>query len=571
MRFNLAAGRWRGLVAAAASAVVALVSAAELLRLALLKRFSIDEFQYAHAAWLVSHGKLPYRDFFEFHFPLPYLSYSFLIGDDPLSILRLRGFMLGSFALTSAALYRINRREGVLIALAGPVLAATSAPFVFFATEIRPDALAFALLLSSLALLFPTPASPLRGFGVAAIWFLSLFASQKTLICSLPLAALLALNLIPSTRPARLFSSRASVVAGAALVALGIVAYFLVTRSASAWFEQTLRWAAYHERRYPGFSWTVYGEQALRGAPVLCALGLLGTWRTLSALRRAQALLGEPDLILVLVLASSLFSFGFARAPFPYALLPGLGMLAVFAPRGLSFALSLLARARISAKLRNLGVAALWLSVVALGPLVGVFDIEKKLATDNSYQRRVLADVARVTNIDDPVYDNSGGYVSRPHVGFRFYTSALDRSVEASELPITVPRAIREAGCTAFLFDLRFPGLPPALTRFVAQHFQPYDADLWLWGQRYSGSAEEVTFDAVRDAEYFVEPASVATAGALKIDGARVDASEFRLSAGLHRVEYRAGIRPFFLLWLPRNRQHYRPRYGQPPEFSTIF
>ncbi len=28
-------------------------------------------FQYAHAAWLVRHGKLPYRDFFEFHFPLP--------------------------------------------------------------------------------------------------------------------------------------------------------------------------------------------------------------------------------------------------------------------------------------------------------------------------------------------------------------------------------------------------------------------------------------------------------------------------------------------------------------------
>ena len=34
--------------------------------------FSIDEYQYGHATWLVSEGQIPYVDFYEHHFPLSY-------------------------------------------------------------------------------------------------------------------------------------------------------------------------------------------------------------------------------------------------------------------------------------------------------------------------------------------------------------------------------------------------------------------------------------------------------------------------------------------------------------------
>ena len=34
-------------------------------RIALERYYSIDEFQYAHAGWLVSRGAVPYRDFFD--------------------------------------------------------------------------------------------------------------------------------------------------------------------------------------------------------------------------------------------------------------------------------------------------------------------------------------------------------------------------------------------------------------------------------------------------------------------------------------------------------------------------
>ena len=35
--------------------------------------FTIDEYEYGHATWLVAQGQTPYVDFFEHHFPLSYV------------------------------------------------------------------------------------------------------------------------------------------------------------------------------------------------------------------------------------------------------------------------------------------------------------------------------------------------------------------------------------------------------------------------------------------------------------------------------------------------------------------
>ncbi|HEV8631126.1 MAG TPA: hypothetical protein VGV61_12480, partial [Thermoanaerobaculia bacterium] len=53
--------------------------------LALRKGYAIDELDYAHAAWSVAQGDLPYRDFFDHHFPLLYqaLALAFMGSDDP--------------------------------------------------------------------------------------------------------------------------------------------------------------------------------------------------------------------------------------------------------------------------------------------------------------------------------------------------------------------------------------------------------------------------------------------------------------------------------------------------------
>ncbi len=561
------------LVGLGAAVLATIACWVEVARLSLLKRFSIDEFQYAHAAWLVSHGKLPYRDFFEFHFPLPYLIYSFFVSDSPGSIAHLRLFMLACFALTSFGLYRLNRERGVALALTAPIAAATATPFTFFATEIRPDAVAFALFVNALACLRPAQVTRVRAMIAGILWVLALFATQKTLIYSAPLGVLLLVDVIRARAPwrARWLESWVPLALSMAGTVLAITLYFLITHSGAAWFQQTLIWAAYHEKHYPGFPWTNYGLPALEAASVLVALGLIGAARTSYELSQSRALLAEPDLVLVLVLGSALFSFGFARAPFPYALLPGLGMLAVFVPRAFTAIFSLLRRVPVSPLVFGLEVAMVLLFVGLLGIRAGLQRSEQKLETTNASQYQVLTELARVTRPTDAVYDNSGSFVSRPHVGFRFYTSALDRQEEASSLPIKVPQAIRELGCTAILIDARFSGLPPVLRRFFAQHYLPYDADIWLWGQRFSTNAGVASFEAVRDADYFVEPERVVTNGAFSIDGAPVSTPMFHLSRGVHRFEYTGTERQYSVAWLPADGVRYQAKFGLHPAFSSIF
>ncbi|HEX3777219.1 MAG TPA: hypothetical protein VHV51_22255 [Polyangiaceae bacterium] len=565
--------RWPARIALAASALAALAAWIEVVRVGLFKRFSIDEFQYAHAAWLVSHGKVPYRDFFEFHFPLPYLSYAPFISDDPASIGHLRLFMLVVFALTSFGIYRINRELGPALALTGPIVLATTTPFTFFATEIRPDPVAFALFVLALSLFFPAPVTPRRACAIGALWVLALFASQKAIIYTAPLGLVLVVDAIRARSPfnARLLEAWRPLLLGAGGVALVIALYFLFTRSGTAWLEQTLIWARYHERHYPGFPWTRYAAPAFESSKLLCLLGFLGAVRTVLALKRSDAPLARPELSLLLLLASTLYSYGFARAPFPYALVPGLGMLAVFVPRGLAFAFEWLGGEELPRAAHTAGVVLILAASVWLGPRLGFVESERKLHPNNDYQYRVLADLARLTKVTDPVYDDSGSYVSRPSVGFRFYTSALDRTEEATTLPLKMEREVRASGCTALLLDARFHGLPPPLQRFLAQHYQPYSADILLWGQRFSPVHSLATFEAVRDADYFVEPETVATGGGFEIDGNENRAAVFHLSRGMHQIQYSGGAREFWISWLPADGQRYRPRYGLRPEFSSIF
>ena len=57
----------------AALAVAAALTAQTVYTFSQGRFFSIDEWQYGHATWLVAQGARPYLDFFEHHFPLSYV------------------------------------------------------------------------------------------------------------------------------------------------------------------------------------------------------------------------------------------------------------------------------------------------------------------------------------------------------------------------------------------------------------------------------------------------------------------------------------------------------------------
>jgi hypothetical protein len=89
--------------------------------------FTIDEYQFGHATWLVSEGHRPYVDFYEHHFPLSYVLHApflFLDGSFPERALRLRLVPFAYLALLCAvvgiAAYGVTRtvHAALLTALA---------------------------------------------------------------------------------------------------------------------------------------------------------------------------------------------------------------------------------------------------------------------------------------------------------------------------------------------------------------------------------------------------------------------------------------------------------------------
>jgi hypothetical protein len=540
-------------------------------RLALHKSFSIDEFQYAHAAWLVSRGEVPYRDFFEVHLPLVYQVLAplfWVLGDSPLTLVALRVGMLVPLAGTCVAAASLNRRQGLLAMLLAPAWLLATAPFVTLATEIRPDPLALALFLGALALLASRPASSARAFGAGALLVAAVWGSQKVLFHGGLLGLVLALDMLVrrGREPALVVAPRFFLLGVAAVLAL-LAAYLTATGSWAAWWHWCFVWASEHQRHYPGFSWRVYFDPVWKEQPwlfTLAGLGLAATLRSWWSVGRLKW--SDPELLLLVALPATFGSYALQQAPFPYSLLPFLAVISLLAARGASSVVG----AWKAPVWKAAGSAAL------LGLLgVHLWRLEERLeGSRNERQREVLARIATLTSPGDAVYDNSGGYVSRPHAYFYFYTDAYLRGAIADTLVKEVPQALLASGCALRVDDLRTEGLPPALRSFLDTHYQPLDGDLFLWGQRYQVPGPhllESGFLAVRGDRYFIEPASALEQGTLLIDGRRIHEPIFTLSKGEHTVRYEGLASGFSLLWLPRDGQRWTPSPGQLPTYSRLF
>ncbi len=516
------------------------------------KHYSIDEFQYAHASWLVARGAIPYVDFFEFHTPLPYqlgaLVFAWL-PDDPEGIRWLRLLNLSALLailVSSVSLVKRWANDPKVRPLAPALVVCLlgTPEFVSLATEFRPDVLALAFFLMALAALnvWPDDRRAARVGGVCV--GLAVWSSQKALLYGTIFALAFLRDVFGPRRhgDGRKLWLRAPgrFVLGFLLTAGLCAAYLLSTGSMKAWFDSCFVWAAYHERHYPGFSaWRYLGPTLLYN-PVLVALAAIGVART-----------RQHRFWLVAGLLATLGSFIKARAPFPYALLPFLAMCAIAAALG-SAAL----------RSRRLALCALW-SIA----LCGGARLATSIRDDNHAQHETLALLGRLTAPDEPVFDSSGQATARPHVGHRFYTSALIRHLEADALARDIPRDLRSSGCIAVLRDLRYDGLPASVKTLIEARYQPYTPDLWLWGRKLEPGALEVP----RTGRYFIEPE--AAFAHITIDGHVLREPEIELPAGTHSVAVDAAAAgaQAYLLWLPRDGQRWRPVESRAGTFSRLF
>ena len=92
---------------ALALAVAAIATLLHVHRFAMERFFTVDEYHYGHATWLVAQGHTPYRDFYEHHFPLSYVLHAPLLPTDASFVegaLRLRSIAFAYLALVCALL-----------------------------------------------------------------------------------------------------------------------------------------------------------------------------------------------------------------------------------------------------------------------------------------------------------------------------------------------------------------------------------------------------------------------------------------------------------------------------------
>lgn len=572
--------RWENCAALGALGVLLLLLTATF-QLSLFKYYSIDEFMHSHAAWLVSRGSIPFRDFCDFHFPLLYqilaIPWCFM-EDDPGNILFLRLSILPFVGLILAGVAVVNRRRGLLAMLAAPAFLLSMVPFAIRATEIRHDTVAFSLFLCGLGVLTTRGSSDsVRGAFFGALVGISVWGSQKVFLYGAPLAIVFLVDAVRTkiTAERSLFGSLRAVLAGGALLMFAIGVYLTATRSWSAFVEYALGWAFQWQAEYAGFSWRQSFTPWAGGWFWPLVLAVAGVFRTARDLvRTGVRAWSDPDILLVLLLGSSFLYFQGLAAPYEYNLIPFFGFISVFAARGLADVARSVESACVRGGLSPDGITLLVVGLALVPPAMSFPRLEAYVDQNNAYQHAVLSQIRDLTSPSDVAYDNSGSYVARPSASFYFYTDAPMRARLGEMLAREIPKSIVRHGSVLFVNDARFPMLPVDLRRFVADHFQPFSADLWLWGQTYRAGAEgrlSSEFLAVRKDRYFVEPASAATSGRLRIDGREITSPVFELEPGIRRVEFdgepAAG---FAILWLPRTGEMWTPRPGLKPRFSRI-
>lgn len=525
--------------------------------LARTRYFSVDEYQFGHAAWLVSQGRVPYVDFYEHHFPASYVLHAPLVAGTapfPDRALRLRSAAFVWLLLVSAGLGAATWT--VLRDPFAALLAAQLPPAFGFSAltelDFRADNLAAAAWIGCLLLLETNRESRATGRAVAAgtLLALAVLSTQKLVLMGVaPIAALLAVDAWRRRREpeAPAFVARPvafCATAGAWLLAALVVAVAL--GMAAQGFEDTIRDAFAHEENYPSVSLGGYVAPFLAETAVSSAAILVFALAGIAS--RSSRLYLLP---LLAALAAGLW----LRGRFPYNFVVPCLIGCLLAVRGYAWAVRSLA-----ARLR--GAAAL-APLLYLLPIVAVVDqlgfTEGR--TSNAHQLHVLAKIERFTKPSDVVIDDAGGALFRDHASYYYYHGPAQRALFADYFENRLLADYRASRAPLWIRDFRFAHLPDPVRRYLHQHYVRADGWLYALGQATpatGGAPLERTLDVVRRGVYRVYPAPggivspTGQAGDVTIDGARVGPEGLRLSEGAHDLRVGPGSPPVVVSPLPR-------------------
>lgn len=322
-----------------------------------------------------------------------------------------------------------------------------------------------------------------------------------------------------------------------------------------------------------GFSWLVYFRPSLVADGWKIPFALAGMLLVaLPSMRRFEAGSHTLNRVLLLSLVGSWFSYTIQKEPYPYSLLPFCVLVALYAGQGMEaiWRASGMFRPLFRVALRTVGC----LVPLIFGLCVDVGVVEARMARKNDFQMSILARLKTMTNPTDAIYDNSGGFVARPHINYFYFTNAFLRQSYADVFAREIPQSIEKKGVTVFLRDCRYDSLPLSLRSYLEDNFLPLDGNLWIRGRRFVRDKDGVAagvFRVTRPGWYLVGPEGAMKEGRLTVDGRPMDAPLIYLEAGDHAVWYRGPSDEFFIAWLPRDGRRFRVNEEKKEEFAPLF
>lgn len=416
--------------------------------LAVHRYYDTDELEHLHAALLVAHGNLPFRDFFEHHGPLFYAALAPVVApaSDPVDKalagrLFMSLFWLCSLMLVARPRKGSDRLEGVLAA----AWLAWFGAFAQKSLEIRPDVPAAFLIVAAAYALSRTERAAAAATG--ALLGLALWFSPKAVF---PAAGLLA-GCAWRRRDKRFLIEAAL---GAAVVVGMGTAYYAVRDG----FWSLWRWYVMYNANYPGarVAWDATMRPSLLSDPLMWALGLAGLRRWKERPEEAGALV------------AGLAALAVTPSGYPQHLLFVAPFLAGFAAREL-----------FAWRDRRLAAAALALSLLMPG-----YTAVRLIRQGNELQRERWRCTSALLPLDAPVFDLwTGDAFHRPHAAYHWFVPDDSQNYyepAALESQLSVALAARRTSA-AIRCESCLKRMPESMTRTFDRYYEPSGCGrLWM-------------------------------------------------------------------------------------------
>ncbi len=514
-------------------ALPALIVLALALRVPLLVHAPLgdDEGEHLHAAWAITQGQVPYRDFWQSHPPLFYYLMApvfTLMGEDLRIIYVGRGLMLLCFLLILLQLYRIARQcfdplTGLLAVLLLSYLLLWWRP----AYEFRPDIPQTLLILMSLWHFMRAWERHSRGgFLIAgALLGVAFWLLTKTLFPLVGLTLVFALSAGLRRSAAALREALVGLLLFLGAFAAAILVGGLLLWTAGA-LPKFLQWAVINSFRNPNrFSALPHVRLETHGA--FFALALVGA--SLAVIRMVKARVADETQFAPLLTGAVTAAVYLFLMPAPYgqSALPFLPLAAMY---GADVVRTVIARAlppqasgsaasgasanqlvRSPTRLAWAALAALLLYGVCVRPLQALLTGMPPLSDHWPRQRQTLRDVLALTSPGECVFDAYAQYIFRPHATYYYrLTIAVIRRLQAGFIPeIEIINDLRRNQCKVVISSPQLRSLPRNLLRFLYSHYVPigFRGEVLVTGTvlpRAALAGNRATVSLIASAEYAV-------------------------------------------------------------------